>query len=108
MAEGIGEVFEDVVESVADIACGQAGLEADLVVFEFPVVFEADELAVFGRGSHERIDVFPGAELTSNYSGNTVDICPVGALLNRDFRFRARAWFAAHAETRRQTTRDRI
>jgi NADH-quinone oxidoreductase subunit G len=51
------------------------------------------QLGVFGRGSHEVIDVFPGAELTSNYSGNTVDICPVGALLNRDFRFRARAWF---------------
>ncbi len=51
------------------------------------------QLAVFGRGSDERIDVFPGASLDSNYSGNTVDICPVGALLNRDFRFRARAWF---------------
>jgi len=51
------------------------------------------QLGVFGRGSHERIDVFPGSELSSNYSLNTVDICPVGALLNRDFRFRARAWF---------------
>jgi NADH-quinone oxidoreductase subunit G len=51
------------------------------------------QLGVFGRGSHEVIDVFPGAELTSNYAGNTVDICPVGALLNRDFRFRARTWF---------------
>jgi NADH-quinone oxidoreductase subunit G len=51
------------------------------------------QLGVFGRGSHERIDVFPGNELNSNYSLNTVDICPVGALLSRDFRFRARAWF---------------
>ena len=51
------------------------------------------QLGVFGRGSHERIDVFPGSELNSNYSLNTVDICPVGALLGRDFRFRARAWF---------------
>lgn len=51
------------------------------------------QLGVFGRGSHEHIDTFPGEELTSNYSGNTVDICPVGALLNRDFRFRARSWF---------------
>jgi len=51
------------------------------------------QLGVFGRGSHERIDVFPGSELSSNYSLNTVDICPVGALLSRDFRFRARAWF---------------
>jgi NADH-quinone oxidoreductase subunit G len=51
------------------------------------------QLGVFGRGSHERIDVFPGSELDSNYSLNTVDVCPVGALLSRDFRFKARAWF---------------
>jgi NADH-quinone oxidoreductase subunit G len=51
------------------------------------------QLGVFGRGSHERIDVFPGNELNSNYSLNTVDVCPVGALLSRDFRFKARAWF---------------
>ncbi len=55
------------------------------------------QLGVFNRGSHERIDTFPGAPLDSNYSGNTVDICPVGALLNRDFRFRARAWFLSAA-----------
>jgi NADH-quinone oxidoreductase subunit G len=55
------------------------------------------QLGVFGRGSHERIDVFPGDALDSNYAGNTVDICPVGALLNRDFRFRARAWFLSAA-----------
>jgi NADH-quinone oxidoreductase subunit G len=56
------------------------------------------QLGVFGRGSHERIDVFPGSTgLTSNYSGNVVDLCPVGALLNRDFRFRARAWFLSAA-----------
>jgi len=57
------------------------------------------QLGVFGRGSHEYIDVFPGAELDSNYAGNTVDICPVGALLSRDFRFRARAWFLSTAPT---------
>ncbi|MBX7116555.1 MAG: (2Fe-2S)-binding protein [Myxococcaceae bacterium] len=62
-------------------------------------VAKEPQLGVFGRGSHERIDVFPGmgAALTSNYSGNTVDICPVGALLNREFRFRARAWFLSAA-----------
>jgi NADH-quinone oxidoreductase subunit G len=55
------------------------------------------QLGVFGRGSAEYIDTFPGAELDSNYAGNTVDICPVGALLNRDFRFRARVWFLSAA-----------
>ncbi len=57
-------------------------------------VAKAPQLGVFGRGSHEVVDVSPAyGKLESNYSGNIVDICPVGALLNRDFRFRARAWF---------------
>jgi NADH-quinone oxidoreductase subunit G len=51
------------------------------------------QLGVFGRGNREYIDVFPGKPLDSKYAGNTVDICPVGALLNRDFRFKARAFF---------------
>jgi len=60
-------------------------------------VAKEPQLGVFGRGSAELIDTFPGKPLDSNYSGNTVDICPVGALLNRDFRFRARAWFLSAA-----------
>jgi NADH-quinone oxidoreductase subunit G len=39
------------------------------------------------------ISTFPGQPLDSKYAGNTVDICPVGALLNRDFRFQSRVWF---------------
>jgi NADH-quinone oxidoreductase subunit G len=50
-------------------------------------------LGVFGRGSREVIDMFPGKTLDSNYSGNVVDLCPVGALTSRDFRFRSRAYF---------------
>src|SRR5205085_2077735 len=42
------------------------------------------QLAVVQRGSHSLISTFPGQPLDSKYSGNTVDICPVGALLNRD------------------------
>lgn len=60
-------------------------------------VAQQPQLGVFGRGSHEVIDIFPGNELTSNYSGNIVDICPVGALLNRDTRFKARSWFLSAA-----------
>ncbi len=56
-------------------------------------VAKEPQLGMFSRGSEEYIDVYPGQQLTSNYSGNVVDICPVGALLNRDFRFRARSWF---------------
>ena len=60
-------------------------------------VAKEPQLGMFGRGSAEYIDTFPGKQLDSNYSGNTVDICPVGALLNRDFRFRARSWFLSAA-----------
>jgi NADH-quinone oxidoreductase subunit G len=61
-------------------------------------VAKAPQLGVFGRGSHEVVDISPAyGKLESNYAGNIVDICPVGALLNTDFRFRARAWFLSAA-----------
>ncbi|AKU90687.1 2Fe-2S iron-sulfur cluster-binding protein [Vulgatibacter incomptus] len=56
-------------------------------------VAEEPVLGVFGRGTREVIDTFPGKVLDSNYSGNVVDLCPVGALLNKDNRFRARSYF---------------
>ena len=52
-----------------------------------------DVLGFVDRGSHSTIAVHPGRELDSNYSLNTVDICPVGALTSSDFRFKMRVWF---------------
>lgn len=54
----------------------------------------ADEaqLDYFGRGRLTRVDTFPGHPFDSVFSGNTVDICPVGALTSRVFRFQARSW----------------
>ncbi len=51
------------------------------------------ELAVHQRGHLSEIALFPGEELNNPYSGNVVDICPVGALTDRDFRFQCRVWF---------------
>jgi NADH-quinone oxidoreductase subunit G len=51
------------------------------------------ELGIFNRGDHSEIGLFPGTELANKYSGNVVDICPVGALLDRDFRFQVRVWY---------------
>jgi NADH-quinone oxidoreductase subunit G len=45
------------------------------------------------RGTHTTLTVHPGCKLDSNYSLNTVDICPVGALTSNDFRFQMRVWF---------------
>jgi NADH-quinone oxidoreductase subunit G len=54
----------------------------------------ADEaqLDYFGRGRLSRVDTFPGYPFDSVFSGNTLDVCPVGALTNRVFRFQARSW----------------
>jgi NADH-quinone oxidoreductase subunit G len=51
------------------------------------------ELGIFNRGDVSEIGLFPGKELANFYSGNVVDICPVGALTDRDFRFKVRVWY---------------
>ncbi len=51
------------------------------------------ELMVINRGSHEEIDVFPGFPLDNKMSGNVVDLCPVGALGDKDFLYKQRVWF---------------
>ncbi len=51
------------------------------------------ELGVFQRGAFSYIDTFPGRGLDNPYSGNTVDICPVGALTLKEFRFKKRVWW---------------
>lgn len=51
------------------------------------------ELMVAQRGSHEEIDVFPGFELSNKLAGNVVDLCPVGALGDKDFLYSQRVWF---------------
>ncbi|MBK6916238.1 MAG: (2Fe-2S)-binding protein [Deltaproteobacteria bacterium] len=50
------------------------------------------ELTMTNRGDHEILDIAPGHRLDNAYSMNVVDICPVGALTAKDFRFAIRAW----------------
>jgi NADH-quinone oxidoreductase subunit G len=52
-----------------------------------------DVLGFVSRGSHTYLTAHPDRSLDSNYSLNTVDICPVGALTSSDFRFKMRVWF---------------
>lgn len=56
-------------------------------------VTKTNELVITGRGEKCRIDTFPGQKLDNPYSANVVDICPVGALTSKDFRFKKRVWF---------------
>jgi len=50
------------------------------------------ELCVVNRGVKDQIDVFPGFPLDNKLQGNVVDICPVGAMLDKDFMFKQRVW----------------
>jgi NADH-quinone oxidoreductase subunit G len=57
------------------------------------------ELGVFERGVKAEIGLDEGTEIKNNYSGNLVDICPVGAITDGDFRFKTRAWFLKKKRT---------
>ncbi|MBL3520454.1 (2Fe-2S)-binding protein [Arcobacter lanthieri] len=51
------------------------------------------ELGVISRTDHSVIGTFPGRPLNNPYAMNVVDLCPVGALTSKDFRFKQRVWF---------------
>jgi NADH-quinone oxidoreductase subunit G len=50
------------------------------------------ELGMLGRGEHSEITSFVGQTVDSEMSGNMIDICPVGALTSKPFRYAARTW----------------
>jgi len=52
-----------------------------------------DALGFVNRGSYNTLTTYPGKSFDNNYTLNTVDICPVGALTSKDFRFKMRVWF---------------
>ncbi len=56
-------------------------------------ITKTNELAVINRGDHSTISLFDDAVLDNPLSANVVDICPVGALTDRDFRFKVRVWY---------------
>ena len=58
-----------------------------------------EELAVMERGAHSEITTFPGKQLDYGYIGNIADICPVGALTTKDFRFKERVFNLRATET---------
>src|SRR5690606_14236035 len=61
-------------------------------------ISKTDELRVFGIGDKSRIGTTAEAPLNNDYSINTADICPVGALLSRDFHHKRRVWFLQEHE----------
>lgn len=56
-------------------------------------ITQTNELGIIGRGDHARVSTMPGRQLDNPYAMNVVDLCPVGALTSKDFRFHQRVWF---------------
>jgi len=80
----IGEhIMLDVERCVACTRCVRFGDE----------ITGTGELRLFQRTDHTEIGMFPGETLSHEYQGNLADICPVGALTNKDFRFEKRVWY---------------
>lgn len=51
-----------------------------------------EQLAALDRGGYSEIGTLPGESFDSIFSGNTIELCPVGALTSRQYRFKARPW----------------
>jgi NADH-quinone oxidoreductase subunit G len=62
-------------------------------------ITKTGEFGIFNRGDRAELGLYPGEVLDNPYSCNVVDICPVGALTEREFRFKARVWYLSSAPT---------
>ena len=62
-------------------------------------ITKTGEFGIFNRGDRAELGLCPGDVLDNPYSANVVDICPVGALTESDFRFKARVWYLSSAST---------
>ena len=60
-------------------------------------ITKTGEFGIFNRGDRAELGVYPGQTLNNPYSGNVIDVCPVGALTEQDFRFKARVWYLSSA-----------
>ncbi len=54
---------------------------------------EKREHGILFRGEHAEISTYLNKAITNDFSGNVIDVCPVGALTDRTFRFSSRVWF---------------
>jgi len=62
-------------------------------------VTQTHELGIFNRGDRSVLNTFDNGPLNNDYTGNLADICPVGALTAKDFRFQCRVWFLDKAQS---------
>lgn len=62
-------------------------------------IADDDALGIVNRGSYNTIATFLDTPFDNNYTLNTADICPVGALTSKDFRFQMRVWFLKETDS---------
>ena len=62
-------------------------------------ITKTHELGLFERGIRAEIGIYEGRPVRNGYSGNLVDLCPVGAITDTDFRFKTRPWFLDRGES---------
>lgn len=60
-------------------------------------VADDPQIVLLSRGGKTEVNVFPDRPFDSPFAGNTIELCPVGALTSRKYRFRARPWDLEHA-----------
>ncbi len=60
-------------------------------------ITKTGELGIINRTDAARVNIFPGRPLANRYALNVVDLCPVGAMTSKDFRFKQRVWFLKKA-----------
>jgi len=63
------------------------------------LITKTGELGIVNRTDAARVTTFPGRPLANRYALNVVDLCPVGAMTSKDFRFKQRAWFLTKSES---------
>lgn len=70
-------------------------------------VYVADQITnnrvhgILGRGDHAEISTYIEKAIDNDFSGNVIDVCPVGALTDKTFRFKNRVWFTKPVEAHR-------
>ena len=60
---------------------------------------KTSELGVFNRGDSSVIGAYPGKQLDNPFSGTVVDLCPVGALTHKRWRFNTRIWYTQEVDS---------
>lgn len=103
---GTSRFVEDKVKKPKNVDIGpRVNLDDERCIMCSRCIRFMDEVAddpVLGftqRGTHTTVTCHPDRRLDSNYGMNTIDLCPVGALTSKDFRFQMRVWFLKETNT---------